>query len=296
MGSVNTEEKLENNPETKEEYNIELHLHPYFNAYSPGHVVDAMQSRSIDILALEYLDGSAFSDAEKRFKEHFSKEGGYCVDSDDTAMRVESEEDGRQLYILRAKELGTREGYHVLTIGSDDQEPGSPIRSIIDSTIEKGAIAIFDHPFVENGNLRKRVSESKRKDIRDICVKYEPELFLEWNGYCIPWLRKLMLGGDVNREVVDFSNEWSRYGKNFPVVSDSDIHARTRRALYDMGTAGITTPGINTSSGMEIIKSLKENIIRGDYTNTHKTVSLSHFVCNFGIPYLTGSVFDRPRG
>ncbi len=279
---------------------IELHTHPYFKAYGLEEVVQAMEKNKLNVIALEYLDGAAFSDVKTEGDKLSKSNKGYIVDSDNLAVRIEKDE--KQFYILKAAELSTEDkntgyGFHIITIGADSStiKPFQPIRNMIDCALEQGASVIFDHPFANKDNFRKKVSKSAEEEIIKVCKEYSGQIALEWNGYCISWLRKLLFGGDVNEDIIKLSQELAYESCNNPVVTDTDDHARNTNALKAIGTGRIKSY-IDLTSGRRIINSLNKNIFSGRYENTYETVSLPHFVKYFGIPYIFRRFIERPRG
>lgn len=279
---------------------IELHTHPYFKAYGLEEIIQAMQKNKINVIALEYLDGAAFSDVKTEGDKLSKSNKGYTVDSDSLAVRIEK--DKKQFYILKAAELNTRDtdtgyNFHIITIGADTDniKPYQPIRTMIDCALEQGAFVIFDHALVNKDNLTKKVSKGAEEEIIKICKEYSCQIALESNGYCIPWLGKLLLGRDVNEDIIKLSQELAYEGSNNPVIRDTDDHARNINALNAIGTGRIKSP-IDLTSGRRIINSLNKNIFSGRYENTGKTVSVPHFVKYLAIPYIFRKFVERPRG
>ncbi len=294
---------------TVKKTHIELHAHPYFEEYPLVDLIRAMERKGLDIISLEQLNVPIFDDV--RELSSGLRDYGYIVDSDDLVMRIER--DGEQRYVLRARESDTLDDFHMLTIGSDDVESWRPFRTMADEALERDSLLIYDHPFVTNGNVLKGIDPSKREEVERICIQYDRNLALEWNGYCkeLYWrvnelLGKLgidVLGGiDVNHEVLRLSERLAREGYNLPVITDTDVHARSVGALDAIGTGRIKVDGIDFTSGRTIVDSLKEAIFAGEHENTYRTVPLTHFIPHFALPYLVSKVpgirelYNRPRG
>jgi hypothetical protein len=278
--------------------NIELHTHPYFENYGLEAILQAMKKNGLDIIALEYLNKPCFPDVLAESKK--LKNLGYIVNDDEIAIQIEK--DKQSFYILKALEIHTKENFHLLSIGYDDLLPFSPMQKMIDTANKYGAITIFDHPIVDNNAVWRNISKQKQKEVIQICYNNSNQLALEWNGYCeeLYWNTVKLFGKkNVNEEVLMTSLFLQLdYNSNNPVVTDTDIHARQVGALSAIGTARIITD-IDTSSGYQIIQTMKESIFQKNHTNTCKTVSLPHFIQYFALPYLTNkaiNVFNRPRG
>ncbi len=268
---------------------IELHTHPFFDSYTIDDVFDAMDKRDIQILGLENLNQHIFPDIQKRAEKTKYRFNG----SDNYAISVSKGD--KDLYLLRSIELATSDNFHLIIIGSDRVKPNQEIMQTMNTALEDGALVIFDHPFVDNRNVRREISQQKEYKVIAICENYSGNLALEWNAYCKPITRKLIGGSDVNKKTDLFSKALKSNGYNIPLVADSDIHARNKRLLNAIGTSNIET-NLNLSSGKTIISSLKENIFSGNYTNNKKYVSMPHFVEAFGVPYLFKHKFKNPRG
>lgn len=285
--------------------NIELHAHPYFDKYSLEEVLKAMDETNLDIIGLEYLNRPIF-DELNRYADGL-KQKGYKKESDNYVIKLSKDE--KNYFILRAKEIRTKDNFDIITIGSDTVNSEQNTRKVIDDALEQGVLIIFDHPFVDNSWVNKEINEYKRKELEKICKEYSGKLALELNGYCKPWLRKVLGGKDVNKMVIELSKRLYNEGYNLPLLADSDIHARSKSSLKALGTGRIRA-NTYVRSGNTLIDSMKKSIFSlGEgkgYENVYDTVSFPHFVFNFGIPYLNQKIsekypsfkkfFYRPRG
>lgn len=276
---------------------IELHSHIYFERYGMDKVIDVMMRNGLDIIAPIYLNKKSFDDVRRNAE----KLSGYCVTSDSLAVKVEK--DSHSFYFLRGAELDTAQecnsNFHMITLGCDEIQPFSYMESMIEKALENKALVIWDHPYVCNDNAAREISRGMEDILVKRCRAYSGNIALEWNGYCIPWVRRCLGGKDVNRLVKELSKNLAEEGVQCPVVTDTDLHARTAFALKALGNSRISAE-VNTSSGRDIIDSLKNSIFSGAYKNTFRTVPLLHFVPCWGFPYalrkFTGIDVFRPRG
>lgn len=285
--------------------NIELHAHPYFNNYDLEEILKAMNQNNLDVIGLEYLNRPIF-DELNRYADDL-KQKGYEKESDHYVIKLSKDE--KNYFILRAKEIRTRDNFDIITIGSDTINHEQSTRKVIDCALKQNSLVIFDHPFVDNSWVNREINQEKRKELESICKQYSGNLALEWNGYCKPWLRKLLGGKDVNNMVVELSKKLYNEGYNLPVLADSDIHARSKSSLKALGTGRIIA-NTYVKTGNTLIDSMKKSIFSlGEgkgYENVYDTVPITHFVFNFGVPYLNQKIseiypsfkkfFDRPRG
>jgi hypothetical protein len=279
---------------------IELHSHIYLDRYGLEKVVEVMDHNGLNVVAPLYLNAQSFEDL-KRAAEAIRK-FGYVPEADDLAIRIER--DGKRYFLLRGAELDTskeeyKPNFHIITLGYDGVRPLQPIRTMIDDALSHDAFVIWDHPLVNNSNAAKQTPDHLVPAMKHLCRAYSGKLALEWNGYCIPWVRKALGGRDVNKEVIDLSVNLATEGSNNPVVTDTDLHARTAFALKVLGTARIKTD-LDLTAGRTIIDSLKRNVFSLNYENTYQTVPLWHFVPCWGVPYalekFAGISLHKPRG
>jgi len=280
--------------------NIELHLHPFLGKKNNiEDVIEAMDDTKLDIVAIEALDHTLHNQVIEEIKSKYPE-----AYSDDYGTMLP---DGK--CILRAREYNTKETVHVLTVGYtlDSANPTTEIREIIDKCLEKDALVIIDHPFVDNAKTRTagHISKELEEELTSLCKEYSGQITLEWNGYSIPWIRKglkhilKILGHavsyhDVNKKVEEFSSLLKSEGCNVPVIADTDLHARKKKHLQYMGTSRIVSD-VKGETPEEIVKSMKMNIFAGEYFNIKEYVSSWHLLEAFCFPVLFSKFFYKPR-
>jgi hypothetical protein len=279
--------------------NIELHLHPFLERNEIVEIVRAMDRKGLDILALESLDSSLYPCVIKEAKNRYP-----TSQYDSAGVKLPH---GK--YLLNAREYNTKENLHILTVGysMDSATPQTEIRKIIDDGLENDALILLDHPFVDNRKTRTagHISGELEQELEKLCREYSGQIALEWNGYCIPWIRQALKHGlnsvgkgikyhDVNKRAEELSAKLDSYGYNVPVVADTDLHARNKRLLHAIGTARIITY-TEGESAVDIVKSIKKNVFAGDYQNVKKYVSSLHLLEAFCMPILFPKYFYKPR-
>lgn len=279
--------------------NIELHVHPFLGRNAMSDVAQVMEKRQLDVLAMESLDDSLFPFVVDETKKVFP-----TAVYDNSGIKLPN---GR--YFLNARECNTKENLHVLTVGysMDEATPQTEIRRVIDNGLTNGALILLDHPFVDNGRTKTagHISEELEQELERICREYSGRVTLEWNGYCIPWIRRVLKHGlnnigfdikyyDVNHKAEELSESLKIQGYNVPVVADTDLHARTKRHLQHMGTARIITD-VQGETPKEIVESMKQNIFQGNYENVKQYVSSLHLLEAFCVPIILPKYFKKPR-
>ena len=282
----------------KKQTNIDLHIHPFEN--SVYDMAKAMEKTNLDVIALSALDRSIYP----QVMEQATKEMGKITYSEKGLMLPS----GR--CILKAREYNTKEGLHILTAGYtyDQATPKTEIREIIEKGIENDAIVLLDHPFVDNHKTKTagHVNEELEEKIKGLCEEYEGQIGIEWNSYCIPWMRQVLMHGlnflgykieyyGVNEKAEELTQELAKKGKNIPLVAGSDLHARTKRSLKQMGVARIIIPRTTGDTLYGIIASIKTAIFEGKHQNVKRYATWSHVVGAYCLPVLLPKVFKKPR-
>jgi len=283
--------------------NIDVHVHPFvmegWNTLED--TISAMRNNRLQIVALESYNHSLFpyvlKELERLYPLHRLVRDSYGVVLPDGEV------------ILNAREYNTREDFHILSVGCafDDVGEETPIEEIIERGIEKGALVILDHPFVDNFTTKTagHISDEQEGWLTELCRKYSGEVALEWNGYSIPWLRlglrlPLALLGhrtryhDVNRHAKELSGRLAREGYNVPLLADTDLHARNKGLLREIGAARFITD-VQGESPAEIVSSIKRNIFEGNYLNIERYPSSAHVLFGYCIPVLFSRYFPKPR-
>ncbi len=287
------------------EKNIELHVHPYLNKNSLVDVVKTMDKTNIDILALETLDESVYplvmDETKKACLNHTTDYAGVKL--------TDRKTNGK--YLLNAREYNTKEGFHILTVGYSYNEanPQTEIREIIDKGLKHNALIVLDHPYADNKYTRTagHISEKMERDLENLCKEYSGQIVLEWNAYCVPWVREGLqiflndfvghktLYHDINKKAEELSEKLKEQGYNSPIIVDTDLHARNKRALKAMGTSRIIMD-VEGECASEIITSMKKNIFAGNYTNIKKPVSFwFHLLPFYCLPQILPKIFKKPR-
>lgn len=285
--------------------NIEIHAHPFLRKGMNRleDVILNMERNGLDIVALESFNNSLYPFVRDKLDKIYPN---HKLIEDDSGVVLPT---GR--VILNAREYNTKEDFHILTVGCvfDDVTVETPIEEIILRGIEKDALIVLDHPFVENAKTRTAGHISKKQEgfLEELCKKYSGEVVLEWNGYCVPWIRfglmlPLALKGhevryyDVNKKVKQLSEKLKQHEHkyNVPVVTDTDLHARDRWLLKEMGKARFITD-VYGETPSEMVSSIKRNIFAGEYRNNERYVSSLHLLYGYCIPILFHKLFYKPR-
>jgi hypothetical protein len=278
---------------------IELHAHAdaFLNDNSKNKkfmdIVVAMELNELDVVALESLDKSVYPMVCKGVKRYFAD-----VLEDEAGIRF----DGNR-FMLNAREYTTKEGFHLLTIGHsiDDATPGMEIRYLIDKGLEKNALVIIAHPFVDNGKTKTagHISKESEQELEKLCGEYQGQIALEWNGYCNNFARwglknVLNLFGedikyfDVNKKADDYLV--SKH--NIRILSGTDLHARNINILRAIGASRIMVD-VEGKHASEIVSSMKKNILDVRHYNTRKTVGLGHLIEAYGVPLLSEIMYKK---
>ena len=283
----------------KEGIHADLHVHPFLGKNTLIDVVEAMDETQLDIIGLESLDHSLYPYVVEETKKNYP-----TASIDAAGIRLPN---GK--FLLNAREYSTKEDLHVLTIGYslDQADSNTEIRKVIDKGLDHDALVLLDHPFVDNSRTRTagHIPDQLEQEVEKLCHEYSGKITLEWNGYCIPWMRRVLKSGlnvfgfdikyyDVNKRAEELSQRLEQEGYNVPVIADTDLHARNKEHLLKMGTARIIAD-VKGETAKEVIESLRENIFSGNYKNVKEYVSSLHLVDAFCLPILFPKYFSKPR-
>ena len=288
------------------EAGVEVHLHPFLGNYRVVDIVQAMRRRNLSAIALEILDDEINDRVAKEARQFYPN-----MLEDEYGMRLATGE-----VLFRGREYSTAEGFHILTVGYSDRTAtkDTEIRRIIDAGLEHNAFVLLDHIFVDNvytrtaGHIDGRLEE----EVENLCREYSGKIALEWNGYCVPWMRKVLqeivrVGSivkpefkgrgeyhDVNKKSIELSQRLIEEGYNVPIIADTDLHARSKHLLDAMGTARFTVD-LRGESPEEILASMKGEIFAGRHKNQFEYVSMWHMLEAFCFPILFPKLFPKPR-
>jgi len=279
--------------------NIELHAHPFLGNTTLEDVIMSMKKNKLDVVALEEYNSSNYSQIVKESKGMYSS----VIDDDKGVLFMNHK------CIFNAGEYDTKEKLHVLTVGcSIENYSQQEIKKVIDSALEKDALVLLDHIFVDNEKTRTagHISEEKAKLVEKICKEYSGNVALEWNAYCIPWMRAVLQKGlnavgkktdyyDVNKRAEELSEKLKEEGYNVPIIADTDLHGRSKRLMDTIGTSRIITD-IEGETPNELLNSIKKNVFSGNYKNIKQYVSSAHLLEAFCFPILFPNYFWKPRG
>lgn len=278
---------------------IEIHAHPFLENNSLTDVVQAMQKNELDIASLSMLDSTLFpyviGEALKLYPNSVADSAGIILPND--------------IVMLNGREYSTKEGFHLITVGysADEASPRTEIRKVIDVALKHEALVVLDHPYVDNGKTRTagHISPEMEDDLEAICKGYSGRIALEWNGYCVPWIRTVLkqvlnimgletLYFDVNQKTETLSENLKNEGCNVPVVADTDLHARSKRHLKMIGRSKVIA-SVEGDSAFDILQSMKTNIFSGNYANVKNYVPFWHLLDAFCFPILFPQLFKNPR-
>ncbi len=277
---------------------IDIHVHPFLDRNSLSDVVGAMYSSRLDVVALESFNETLYPKMIE-----MSRSEGLAADVDRGGIRLR---DGK--YLLNAREYDTKERIHVITVGhSMEAGKDAEIRSIIDDGLKSEALVVLDHPYVDNEFTRTagHIPYEKEKLLEELCREYSGNIAVEWNSYCVPWMRwglkqALNMGGhgveyhDVNRMAEMLSYGMHMAGNNVPIIADTDLHGRNRRFLKLMGTSRIVMD-VEGETATDVVKSIKQGVFSGNYRNVKRYVPSTHLLEAFCLPILFPNHFWKPR-
>lgn len=291
---------------------LDIHIHPYFREYGAEDLVRAMHTTKTNAAGLAGFNRDIFDEIRERFEKIDKRD--FRVNSDRLVMKVE-DNSKNEIYFPRTVEYKNKEGFHIIVVGGQKNlVEDALIKKNIEEALKQESLVIIDHPFV--ALTHQDIDKEKEEFLLKLCEEYSGRIALEWNGYCVPLLRNgidklfcapLRIAGknikfsDVNKKLEDFVENIEKEGINCPIIADTDLHARSAKALGLIGKASIEAD-IKAESGRVFIDSLKEKVFLRDYKINKGYVDPFHFIFNYGIPVMLGKISKKayesmkPRG
>ena len=182
---------------------VDLQFHPYRGKdYCLFDVLQEMERRNIDCLAFLYycwekdVSTSLINQINGRIRENYN----ICF-LEESVFQFTNIESNQVLSIILGQETeAENQKWHILSIGAEDIRSNS-VDGIIEEILKKGGLPIIDHPFADPQRRFRDISKEKEKELIDLCSIHKGKIALEWNGYSLPQIRKLLLGcNDTNKK------------------------------------------------------------------------------------------------
>lgn len=296
---------------------IDLHIHPYFEEYKMKHLLRVSEKKGINIMGLIKYNDDIFPELHREAKR--LPKNKYDTRADNgTCIKIYNKKTKTTTYLLKTIEMMTGEkngnkSFHIIGVGDTKglqlrkEEPFPRTEKCIETILKNDGIAIIDHPYSNASYAFKSITKEKEKELERLCKEFKGDLSLEWNSYCLPYLRfpleiisslacDNLTGYHSNRNTEKLAGRLEEYGTR--IVADSDVHARNKKLLDGLGSGHIEIfkERMNYSDGKNILKSVKNAIKIGEgygYKNVKEYVSLPHFIGAFGIPYIFNAKRNR---
>jgi len=265
-------------------FRIDLQFHPFKNSdYGLLDILKAMEEKDLNALGcLEYNWQRNISLAVvRKMKKEVKK--NYLVDDVNGNLFFTNKKTGRVLCLILGQEVASpNQEWHFLSIGALGIRSWQGPEDIIEEILDKDGLVVFDHPFADPQKFFVGITKKKEEKLFLLCEKYKGKIALEWNGYSLPRLRKILpfYGGEVNKKTEELAK---RLG--IPVVPTTDLHAMNKDMLSVMGTCFIEIPfdGMHCE---KILSVLKESIFSFNFKPHKEYVSFSHFFRAFAVTYI----------
>jgi len=255
-----------------------MQFHPYQKRnYNLLDVLRVMEKKNLNGLVFLYYNwekDTSFSLAGE-FNDEIEK--NYIILAKNTEILFINKGNGKILSVIPGQEVGAQnQRWHILSIGITEIKSVA-VEDIIEEILERGGLPIIDHPFADPQRRFRDIDKKKELELICLCQKYKGRIALEWNGYSLPKIRKLLPGyGNTNLKTEKLAEKL-----NLPLVPTTDLHCKSKRLLKEIGTAFIEIPVKDMDYG-KLLTSLKKNILSQNF-KTHKDyVPLRHFLEAYG--------------
>jgi len=258
----------------------DLQVHPYGDKVKVVDILRQMEKNDLDLAALldfgwhDSVNLQVVMFADEELKSCYKMD----IDIDKNTYRFVNKKNGKRLFIILGSETAPfDQSWHILSIGVTRIQSLYSAEGIINEILERGGIAIFDHPYIDARPSRRfrDISSAREPELLHICGKYLNRMALEWNGLLIPWVRNLMPNGydDLTNKRTSVLAETMR----MPLVPTTDLHAWNKRMLKPLGTARIVISSGNIDEN-DILGHLKRYISKNHFQVNKEYVSFSHFL------------------
>lgn len=242
-------------------------------------LLNLMVRNGIDAVAVLEYDWNSLTDLKNLIKRNkkflIEKKKRKEVDYFGNGFRFEM--NGEEKFIILGKEI-IIEGHHFLAPGIVTPLKEDNLEETVEEVWQKGGIPILDHPFADPESSFGKMKDKKLKRVLDLVQK--KKIALEYNGYCIKWVRGLLFRDDPNSRVLELGKK-----HNLPVIPTTDLHAQSKDLMEAVGTGLIKIPRKRIDS-KDLVHSIRKAIFDFDFEPRYRTVPFNHFFWAFGLPYL----------
>jgi hypothetical protein len=273
------------------EFRIDLQFH-FWKTGGCGllDILQEMEKKDLDSLALLYYDweentsispltNKIGNEVKEKYEIGIFYRSSEVIKCRDRVVRnavsFKNKKSGKSFLLFLGQEVEVRnQKWHVLSIGAYGIKPADSLEKAILEIENKGGIPILDHPFADPGWKFRDIRKEKEEELRAVCQKFKGKISLEWNGYSIPILRKLipMPGySDTNKKAEKLAKEIG-----IPLVPTTDLHCKKKKFLQLIGTSFIRIPAKDMDLNNPL-RSLKENIFSNNFQGEKKPVPWKHF-------------------
>lgn len=223
------------------------------------------------------------------------KESPYTAEFNEQFISFQNKDNGRHLFFFLGQELMTTDNWHVLSVGVANLKPMS-LWDTMEEIINKGGFGGIDHGGADPNKFFTDISPKREQELRYFCRDFPGKFFIELNGYCIPNLRKFLgiftnavglLYGDCNERMQYIAEEYE-----LPAVASTDLHIWSPSSLKELGSFRIKIPEKDFLFD-DPFRSLKRNILYGNFENQMDYVPIRFFVMNYMLPFFGNLVRDE---
>lgn len=259
-------------------FSCDLQVHPFGSNLKALDILRQMEKNDIYLAALLDFSWNDHVDLKRVMEVDDELRFFYEVDIlEENVYRFIGKKSKKKLFLILGSEVAPNDfSWHILSIGITSIKNKESADSIIEEITKRGGIAIIDHPHVDvsPGNHFKDIGPEKEKELGMICIRYFRRIALEWNGICIPWVRRLIPG------CTDYTNIKTGALSEIsfiPLVPTTDLHAWNKRLLRSIGTARIEISSKDFKEN-NVVASLKEIILNKKFSVKKRYVGFFYFL------------------
>lgn len=274
----------------------DLNVHPMhaFEGYVSNNkniekIIDVMSEKDVDAIGvIGYPGRNMWQKIEAEIiKYGKSEDRAYKEEKIGNTFRFSNNE--KNFYLIKGDEITSKQGISFIVLGHNGEITANNLEDIARESRDKNGIVIINTPFVDDNSFlsAKRINKEAEKQLYNLCENKNtrPDA-IEWNAYCIRYLRKILNGRDVNEEAETLADKY-----NIPLVATTGLQARKLRHLNHMATSFIAIPEKDIGKGNEnITEAIKNNITNYNFGIHQQYTSELCLADTFAVPMINGTV------
>ena len=268
-------------------FSVDLHGHLieiYGKRGNIEKVIESMEKSDLEVFTHlnKGLEDSWFTLIKKAEEYNRIKDKKYEVKEISDLILTFENKSRERYHLLNGEEVTSKDGFDLARI-SGKRTVNSEEKTIEDilKEVDEKEILILNTLYVDNDNPEKTIEKEKEQYLISILEINMGKIdAIDWDSYCIPWVRKSLGAEDANKLAIELSERI-----NIPIVAVSDLHMKHMWMVNYIGESAyikIPSEKVDITDGRTIIRSIKIAISNGDYENNFEYAKDLDWFFGFG--------------